>query len=352
MAVDNIGTAVVENDLCLLAGRVRAIDGDTLVVVTADGKHAFRVKSTDTRKVDTVIDPVLLDDVTSGVDGKQPLSSNLTALAGLTGAANKLPAFSGLGTMTLVDLTTLVQAAAGAFTTTAPTSAVAAAGANDLVRKGEVDAVVVLLSGYILGKQDANANLSAVAGLTSAADKVPYFTGSGTAAVATLTAAARTFLAATDAAGQRSAMGLAALAILASVGTSQVDDDAITNAKLRNSGGLSVIGRTTNSSGDPADITAANDGEVLRRSGTSLAFGTVATSGIANDAVTFAKQQNLSAPGLVGRRSSSGDPEQIDGANIGAASLRGATKFVVFDPDASDGVRYVTMDDIQAYLGL
>jgi hypothetical protein len=122
---------------------------------------------------------VLLDDVTSGVDGKQPLSSNLTALAGLTGAANKLPAFSGVGTMTLVDLTTLVQAAAGAFTTTAPTSAVAATGANDLVRKGEVDAVVVLLSGYILGKQDVNANLSALAGLTGAADKIPKFTGAG-----------------------------------------------------------------------------------------------------------------------------------------------------------------------------
>jgi len=212
VAVDNIGTAVVENDLCLLAGRVRAIDGDTLVVVTADGKHAFRVKSTDTRKVDTVIDPVLLDDVTSGVDGKQPLSSNLTALAGLTGAANKLPAFSGLGTMTLVDLTTLVQAAAGAFTTTAPTSAVAATGANDLVRKGEVDAVVVLLSGYILGKQDVNANLSAIAGLTSAADKLAYFTGSGTAAVSTLTSFIRGLLDDADAATARTTLGLGSLA--------------------------------------------------------------------------------------------------------------------------------------------
>jgi hypothetical protein len=63
----------------------------------------------------------------------------------------------------------------------------------------------------------------------------------------------------------------------------------VTNAKLRHSAALSVIGRSADSSGAPADIAAANDGEVFRRSGTAVGFGTVATAGIANAAVTPAK---------------------------------------------------------------
>jgi hypothetical protein len=44
--------------------------------------------------------------------------------------------------------------------------------------------------------------------------------------------------------------------------------------------GLSVVGRSANSTGVPAAITAANDSEVLRRSGTSIGFGTIVNAGV------------------------------------------------------------------------
>jgi len=69
------------------------------------------------------------------------------------------------------------------------------------------------------------------------------------------------------------------------VTTNHIRDGAVTNSKLRNSAALSVIGNSTNASADPADIAAATDGHVLRRSGTVLGFGQVATAGIADDAV-------------------------------------------------------------------
>lgn len=71
-----------------------------------------------------------------------------------------------------------------------------------------------------------------------------------------------------------------------------VRDDSITFAKLQNSAaaGLSVIGRSTNSAGDFAEISAsAADGTVLRRSGTTLGFGTINSSGIADGSITKVK---------------------------------------------------------------
>lgn len=91
--------------------------------------------------------------------------------------------------------------------------------------------------------------------------------------------------------------------------------NAVSDTKLRDSGPLSVIGRSVNSSGDPADISAtATSGAVLRESGSVLGFGTVATAGLANDAVTYAKMQNVSAASrLLGRGSAggAGDPEEL-----------------------------------------
>lgn len=52
-----------------------------------------------------------------------------------------------------------------------------------------------------------------------------------------------------------------------------VPNDLVTDAMLRNSAAVSVIGRAANSTGDPADIAAGANDRILRRTGDALNFG-------------------------------------------------------------------------------
>jgi phage-related tail fiber protein len=60
----------------------------------------------------------------------------------------------------------------------------------------------------LAGKQPLDTDLTAIAGLTSAADKVPYATGAGTWALADLTSAGRAILDDLDAAAQRTTLSV------------------------------------------------------------------------------------------------------------------------------------------------
>lgn len=80
--------------------------------------------------------------------------------------------------------------------------------------------------------------------------------------------------------------------------------------KLVNLAGLSVLGNATNASAAMAAITAANDNEVLLRSGTSLVFSKIGTDNINNAAVTFAKMQDITPQRFVGRNSFPAGPAE------------------------------------------
>ncbi len=118
----------------------------------------------------------------------QAQDSELSAIAGLTSAADRLPYFTGSGSAALATFTgfarTLLDDADAATMRT--TLGVDTTGVN----------------------QPLDAELTAIAGLVSAADRLPYFTGSGTASLATFTSFARTFLDDADATTVRSTLGL------------------------------------------------------------------------------------------------------------------------------------------------
>jgi hypothetical protein len=242
--------------------------------------------------------------------GAQQQNAKLDAFAGLTGASDALPYFTGTSTMATATLTAFGRSLIDDADATAARATIGVAIGSNV--------------------QAYDADLAGIAGLTYTADTFPYYTGSvwalgtvtatgrsilddtsvsavrttlglGSAAlnntgdfalashthtlanITDMSAYGRTLVDDADAATARGTLGLGGLATLGSVGTSQITDASVTYAKMQNMTASRVLGSVAG--GTPSELTAsqvlnliagATDGDILYRTGgnwTRLAIG-------------------------------------------------------------------------------
>ena len=180
----------------------------------------------------------------------QAYDAGLASIAGLTTAANKLIYTTGSDTYAVADLSAAGRALLDDADASAQRTTLGLAIGSDV--------------------QAYDAELAALAGLTSASNKVPYFTGSGTAAVADLTAAGRALLDDADASAQRTTLGVA-------IGSDVQGYHALLTAiaGLTASDGNFIVGN--------GSTFVAESGATAR---TSLGLGTIATQAANNVSIT------------------------------------------------------------------
>jgi hypothetical protein len=161
--------------------RVSASSGDYEELILAANVSAI-VQAADYAAIRTLLGLVIGTNV-------QAYDAELAALAGLTSAADKGIQFTGSGTAGVYDLTAAGKAILDDADATAQRATL----------------------GLTIGThvQAYDAELAALAGLTSAADKGIQFTGSGTAAVYDLTTAGKALLDDASATAQRATLGMA-----------------------------------------------------------------------------------------------------------------------------------------------
>jgi hypothetical protein len=118
--------------------------------------------------------------------------------------------------------------------------------------------------------QETTTALAALAALTPADGNLVAFSGASTAELIPVSDFAKTILDDAAASNVRTTLGLGALAVLATVPTASIDDDAVTFAKMQNITTSRLLGRTTASSGNVEEISVGT--------GLALAAGILSAS--------------------------------------------------------------------------
>lgn len=149
-----------------------------------------------------------------GVDAKAQtaLDNSATAITTANAASSTANAIDGKAQLAIDTANAASSAAANA--TSVANGASTTANAVDAKAQSALDNSNTAIStansaaAAVAGKQDGNANLTALSGLTGAADRLAYFTGVGAMALTTLTPLARTIIGRTVNSDMRTDLGL------------------------------------------------------------------------------------------------------------------------------------------------
>lgn len=158
--------------------------------------------------------------------------------------------------------------------------------------------------------------------------------GTGDIETITLTSAGAALLDDADASAQRTTLGLGSVALLNSIATSNLDNNAVTFAKMQTVSTGVLLGRLTAGTGNVETITLTSAGAALLDDAdasaqrTTLGLGSVAllssiaTANLDNQAVTFGKMQNIATNTLIGRLTAgTGSPESVTLSTFGASLI-------------------------------
>ncbi len=184
----------------------------TQVVVNSDTGTDATIPAADTVNAG-VMTKAMFDKLTAIAAGADVTTA--ASMASATHAATSKATVAGLDEMAIADseaafagkrvtvdvLKTYIQAA---LVDSAPATLDTL---NELAAAlGDDPNFATTISTSLSGKQPLDADLTAIAALVSAADKLPYATGAGTWSLANFTAAGRSLVGAADAAAQRTAL--------------------------------------------------------------------------------------------------------------------------------------------------
>lgn len=322
----------------------------TLNVNSLGARSIKRVDGTDPSSGDFVLNGiaefvydgtnfVMVSQIPGGVVGNYNPAAVAITGGSITGITDLAVADGGTGASTAADART--NLGLGSLATLSSINDSNWSGTDLAIANGGTGASTASAARTALGLaigidvQAQDAELAAIAGLVSAADRVAYFTGSGTASLATFTAFGRSLVDDADATAGRATLGLGSIA------TQAASSVSIT--------GGSITGITDLAVADGG--TGASDAGTAR---TNLGLGSIATQSAASVSITGGSITGITdlavADGGTGASTAAGARTSLDllsktSDKATAANYRAQTAGKYLDTDVQGAMAEVTLTD-------